>query len=437
VTTAAWGTVGCDRPRLVTEPPNSADRTMMQEPAAGIHYIHPYPGTMAPRVASALLGQVDASERKGPPVLLDPFVGAGAVLVEGASRGCDPWGWDLNPLACLVSRVKLQRVTMSAVSKMVRQVRSEAQQVDGAAAASAPNADYWYLPATMESLSRLAVALRARPASPTADLLRVAFSRTALDLSLTNPRFQVPVRLRPDHYAPSNPIRRELERRVERISAADPAECFAETATRIALTVGGRPGAGPCRVECRSALGPIGHAEGESCDLIVTSPPYPGAQKYARFSALSLGWLDLAPGLTAAALENGLVGREHLPRKQTAHPPTSTGVVDADAVIARTFTLDPVRAHIGATYLHEMEVALAKFRALLRDGGALRLVVGPSTFKSEIFDTPAYLTELAENNGFRLKSRVDDPIRGRRLMTRRRGAASAILFEALLDFGLT
>ena len=68
-----------------------------------IEGIHPYPAKFIAEIPRALLTALPM--QRGTAVL-DPFCGSGTTLVECQRRGIPAIGIDLNPIACLISRVK-------------------------------------------------------------------------------------------------------------------------------------------------------------------------------------------------------------------------------------------------------------------------------------------------------------------------------------------
>lgn len=80
---------------------SSADWSLLAEGDRGRQF-HPYPA----RYISALPRQIFEllDTREG--VILDPFCGSGTTLVEARRRGLPSIGIDLNPVACLISRVR-------------------------------------------------------------------------------------------------------------------------------------------------------------------------------------------------------------------------------------------------------------------------------------------------------------------------------------------
>jgi len=181
------------------------------------HAIHSYPGMLVRHIPRAVLGGAWPSVDLHPGLtVFDPFCGAGTVLLEAKVAQFRSIGWDSNPLACLISRVKTQSVAPSAVSAALGRVVSRARLAREPSPPSVVNLEYWYSECAVDGLSRLALAVNSLSAGPTNDLLRLALSKTAMQFSLANPRFPVPVRLRLDHYEEGSDVYRQLERHLER-----------------------------------------------------------------------------------------------------------------------------------------------------------------------------------------------------------------------------
>lgn len=76
---------------------------------SGVHKISAYPATMVPDMQNQLIKLVIAEDQSIQNIL-DPFHGSGVTLVEGTKYNLDPVGIDINPLANLITKVKLQGV---------------------------------------------------------------------------------------------------------------------------------------------------------------------------------------------------------------------------------------------------------------------------------------------------------------------------------------
>ena len=84
------------------------------------HLLHPYPAKVLLNIPLFFL----RCKQFGPPGhLLDPFCGSGTVLVEGAFNGWRVSGADSNPLARLITKVKLTPLDSKLVSAAFERVR--------------------------------------------------------------------------------------------------------------------------------------------------------------------------------------------------------------------------------------------------------------------------------------------------------------------------
>lgn len=77
--------------------------------SSGIHKISAYPATMVPDMQNELIRLIKSEDRTLKNIL-DPFHGSGVTLVEGEKNGLEPIGIDINPLANLITVVKLQGI---------------------------------------------------------------------------------------------------------------------------------------------------------------------------------------------------------------------------------------------------------------------------------------------------------------------------------------
>ena len=92
-------------------------------------HIHPFPARMAPEVALAGL--------KGLPpdyVVLDPMSGSGMVVGTAAKLGLEAIGYDLDPLACMISRVNGTKIAEARIreqcSRLVGQMQKIGRKLD-------------------------------------------------------------------------------------------------------------------------------------------------------------------------------------------------------------------------------------------------------------------------------------------------------------------
>jgi SAM-dependent methyltransferase len=397
------------------------------------HNLHPYPAKLLRHIPALFLSAPQVSAEGD--LVLDPFCGSGTVLVEAQAANRSAIGIDTNPLACLISRAK----TVHHDAAQLRQalVAIEHHRASARRSGVPERLRKWFPEATYADLLELGSRVAEVATNDDRDFFETCYSATVRRLSLADPRVSVPVRLNADRYRHGHWLRDRAERQLRDLHAADVMEEFRRSCEY-----------GIARVETIESLGPQPVVvQGDARDIagsltadtfgkvqcIVTSPPYLSAQKYVRATSLSLMALGLAPGGRLQPLAASHVGREHFAKAEMRETVT-TGLSEADSVIAEVRSEDPLRAHLAATYVNEMRAALAGMANALRSGGALVLIAGPNTLRGRPFPTPAYLRALAQQQGLVVELDLVDTIRSRGLMTRRNRSSAVIEHETVTIF---
>jgi hypothetical protein len=400
------------------------------------HFAHPYPAKLL-RHIPYIFAQTNRLSRPGD-LILDPFCGSGTALLEAILCGRNAIGADSNPLARLISRSKTVSSPPETIRRRAVSLLARAQRTTGQATTiDVVNVDLWFYPHVQRQLSALKSAIDDERNDHIRSFFRMALSATIKRVSLADPRLSVPVRLRASQYGEDHWLRAKTETRLRRLKRVNVTREFEtvlesnlrrmEDFRRIRV-----PGVSADVIACDARdlrqSGCRRSVATGSVDLIITSPPYPGAQKYIRSSSLSLGWLGLATSADLRPLETANVGREHY-RKSDYKQFISTGVSEADRVLADLRRIDPLRAHIAAQYLIEMRSAVTEMARVLKPGGHAVLVSGTNKMRGSVFDTPSYLETIMLQCGFITTLRLVDGIRSRGLMTKRNRTADVIWHE--------
>jgi DNA modification methylase len=397
------------------------------------HYLHPYPAKLLPQIPAFFLASNHLSSPGS--TVLDPFCGSGTVLLESVLSGRHALGADSNPLAQLIARVKVTTLDPERVPSVAKALVRRAASYRRADPPEVVNIAHWFSPRLIDELSRLRRAIETVQNAASKDLLLVCLSACARRVSFADPRISVPVRLRRNQYPLAHPLRRVSNRRLQAlktISAFAEFQALVEASVlRVKALRELRTGDVVARVvsdDARTLHRSLTTGTAAGADLIITSPPYAGAQKYIRASSLSIGWLGLGGSRSLRQLEDASIGREHFPKRALADIPI-TGLDDADRRIQRVARQNRTRATIAATYLVEMKAALAEAVHCLRPGGHMVLVAGNNAICGIEFRTNSYLVALLEDLGMTTQLRLVDSIRSRGLMTRRNATASVITRE--------
>lgn len=397
------------------------------------HYLHPYPAKLLRHIPAFFL----STELLAPigSKVLDPFCGSGTVLLESVLSGRDGLGVDSNPLARLISEVKVATLDVARVTPVARQVATRAVSYRRVDVPNVVNVTHWFSPRIIDELARLRRAIDTVTDDDTRQLLLVCLSACVRRVSFADPRVSVPVRLRRNQYPTGHPLRRPTNLHLRSLSSVS---AFSEFESIVQDNVGRlselkrlRPAGVTGHVICddaRSLKRGSRRLPRASVDLVITSPPYAGAQKYIRASSLSIGWLGLGGRHSLRELEEQSIGREHFRKLALAEIP-STGNEEADKRLLRISARNRTRAVIAASYLREMEEAFREVARCLRPGGHLVLVAGNNSICGMEFRTNDYLISMLNALGMTTKLRLVDAIRSRGLMTRRNATASVITRE--------
>lgn len=388
------------------------------------HYLHSYPAKLLPHIAHFFL----ASQRFCPAdgLVLDPFSGSGTVALEACLSGRPAAYADTNPLACLITEAKLRTIPTPLLQAAFERVSTRYLRSRVVQHPAVVNMHKWFQPTVVRSLARLRAAIEPESSADLRKFFQVTFSATVRRVSNADPRLSVPV-LPKEGRTP--------------LSSKEVWQCFADQFNANTRRIEKLTHLCPSPFRLTQAGGDArrmhvssgGHLATESVDLVLTSPPYAGAQKYIRASSLSLGWLGLAGAGQLKPLENATIGREHLPGADTHVVETS--IAAANTVISRIWKKNPLRAAICATYLNEMEAVFGEVHKVLRPGGTLILVIGNNEVCGQEFMSSDYLCEMIERTGFQLELALIDEIKSRGLMTKRNRTASVITREWVMVFG--
>ena len=107
----------------------------------GIHSIHPYPAKFIPEIPRTLLAILDMPVGT---IVLDPFCGSGVTLVESQKAGIASVGVDLNPIACLLSKVKTQALPSEFPDIAENIVKKSASFTGKITIPEITNLDHWF-----------------------------------------------------------------------------------------------------------------------------------------------------------------------------------------------------------------------------------------------------------------------------------------------------
>ncbi|MBC7328373.1 site-specific DNA-methyltransferase [bacterium] len=242
---------------------------------SGVYGIHPYPAMFHFLVVRRLLNAFSAEGD----LVLDPFMGSGVVAVECLINNRNFVGYDINPLAVLIAKVRSTPIPASYLLEMLRFIEINYEKVE-AEEVDFPNINYWFDKEVISALSKLRKSIREISDEDARDFFLVSFSETVRKASKAD-------------YNEFKLLRRKD------VSNANVLNIFKSISLRNIGLLDGfyrEPLAHKPKITLKSKNIFEADISEESVDLVITSPPYGDSRTtvaYGQFSRLSLYWLGL------------------------------------------------------------------------------------------------------------------------------------------------
>lgn len=146
---------------------------------------HPYPARFIPelpRQVIRLAGRVDGA-------VLDPFCGSGTTLHEARRAGLDTVGSDINPIACLISRVRSTPLgssdagVVTTAAREIALLASNNSELDSRFL-NIPRVDHWFTLSAQLAMAAASSYIESVPMSPVArDIVRAGVSAATVRIS--------------------------------------------------------------------------------------------------------------------------------------------------------------------------------------------------------------------------------------------------------------
>lgn len=406
------------------------------------HLIHTYPAKLLAHIPYFFLNNTYFSKEGD--TILDPFCGTGTVLLEANLAKRNAIGADANPLARLIASVKTRKLDEVKLNQNLKRIIHRAQLFRNVEYPNIVNRDFWFPANTQFQLAKIRRAINELANDEYKDFFEVCFSNCIKKVSYADPRIAVPVKLNPDRFEKYSEQYKKIKNRLKELETLDVLDKFkticSDNIARIkklsciSSEITSKIISENAQILTASIDDSILLEDG-SVDMILTSPPYAGAQKYIRSSSLNLGWLGLTEKEDLKNLDKKSIGRENYLSAEIKE--IKTGINSADILLEKLFLLNKQRAYIVGNYLQEIKVALDESIRVLKNNGFFIIVIGNNKVCNCEFNTQEYLTEYVESKGLELQFKLIDDIKSYGLMTKRNKTADIISREWILVFKKT
>ena len=321
-----------------------------------VEAIHPYPAKFIPDIPKALLSALPLPDGTA---VLDPFCGSGTTLVEAQRIGLPSVGIDLNPIACLISRVKTAPAPLN-IDRMAEEIADAARNNRNPKRWDIPNVDHWFKPEIQDSVAAIVQEIGIRQENESNDVLRLALS--SIIVRVSNQESDT-------RYA-------AIDKPVTKVDVFDYFLAACRKISRALTTREWKPLPQPLIIEADTLkVDPV--VIGMPVGMVITSPPYPNAYEYWLYHKYRMWWLGFDP-LMVKSQEIG--ARAHFFKREH---------------------------HTEENFMDQMRGVFDLINSVLVDLGFACFVIGRSKIHGRIIDNADIIQAVAEDLGLSLISRFD------------------------------
>jgi tRNA G10 N-methylase Trm11 len=347
------------------------------------HCFHIYPAMMIPQVAREIIKRYHTKDMN---ILFDPYCGTGTSLVEGSLANMACIGTDLNPLAQLISKVKVTSIDINNVKDLDTKLRKYIKDNENTEyeLPKITNIEFWFKKEQIHDLNIIKHFIDTIEDKDLRDFFLVPFSETLREVSLTrNGEFKL-YRIAKDKIEKWNPNTYKLffEKLDRNING------YIEY-TKVEHNVNQKVYNFNSSEDIPNDLIPE-----NSVDMVITSPPYGDSGTtvaYGQFSTLSNEWLGIE---NARKLDKSLMGGKTSNIEKTGYDPL-------DKIIDNLNVEKPKRAKEIWSFYRDYKKSIVNVSKIIKNNGIVAYVVGNRRVNDEELPTDEFTRYIFEQNGFK------------------------------------
>lgn len=326
------------------------------------HGYHRYPAKFIPSLADYLL---EENTRKGD-LICDPFGGCGTSLVEAKIKGRNSIGIDINPIAGLITQVKITPISPNKLNNIYNRLDSliNASFINSSLDLDNERLNYWFTAGNIEKLSVIYSSILSIKDRKVRMFFMCAFSNILKNSSKWLMKSVKPTidkeKVERDPNVEFNRhldfmLKKNLEFN-EELKKTNNFKTWAKFYLRDARHT---------------------KLKDKSIDYILTSPPYVTSYEYADLHQLSLIWLEAMKQKEWVGFKRKFIGTSHRKNKHKDIY-SSTG----DRIVDELMYNDAVLSGSVRTYFQDMADFIKEGKRILKKGKKMTLVIGNTSLKN-------------------------------------------------------
>lgn len=340
--------------------------------------LHRYPATMIPQLGISLLERLGVSSGS----LLDPYCGSGSSFAAGVHVGMKSlFGFDLNPLAVLISRAKFTQLNPTEVVEAREEIASKTRKAKPASegARDIPNItniDYWFPRDGMLQLVSIKRLLDKVENDGIRDLFLLALSESIRDVSFTRKNefklYRIPSEKMEAHRPDVSAIFLNHLNRITEIYLTK----YLPNLNGVKTAIRNQPF----------------DAVRKKVDVVLTSPPYGDSRTtvaYGQFSTLTNEWLGIED---ARKIDSKLMGGKR-----------SKCLLEESVITSQLHEVAEVdlkRALEVSSFYEDLGRSIQEVAGAIQSGGLSIYIVGNRRVKDVQLATDQFIAEEFEKADF-------------------------------------
>ena len=397
------------------------------------HSFHPFPAKFPPQLPRKFITELTSPNE----IVLDPMVGSGTTILEASLLGRRGVGFDIDPLALLISQVKVRRFDKCQLdqigNEIIKRASSSVEEHTENLASELENRwdlktkefiDYWFAPEIQIELLALINEIEKITDDTIRAFFRLTFSSViitksggvsyAFDLAHTRPHRAKVVISQQGEILLGHDLEEKSSARVKLLTKKLRSP-ITEFQKRLKKNLNGLleptifDEVTPCIKYGDAQDLPLDY---EFADLIITSPPYASnAIDYMRAHKFSLVWLGYVIDELGQKRKE-YIGGESLAGINFEGLPQKT-----QEVVMLVSQKDERKSRVLHRYYSEMTCVLQEMFRVLKSGKAAIVVVGNSVWRGQSTETHTCIADIGESIGFHVaKIGVRNLDRNRRML---------------------
>jgi len=359
------------------------------ETTALTHNYHRYPAKFIPQIARKLIEHYAPSKTQ---VVCDPFGGCGTTLVEAKLLGHESIGFDINPIAKLITQVKTTPIKPKTLANYQQRFLQYYEDAPEIFYEHHHRIDYWFEPQIIQELDRIYFAIKQIKNPIVRRFFLCTFSHNLKNCSRWLMKSIKPTIDK--NKIPPNPKETFLRHLNSMIKKNE--KFYSALIQSGHINV-------PVKMYRRDSTKKLS-LEANSIDLIITSPPYVTSYEYADLHQLSLLWFGDDPQHFKKwhRFSKDFIGfrRNFIGTSSKAEKRGDLGSILGEQIVSELIKVKRPLAVDVANYFLDMKKVFDEMYRILKPRGKVCIIIGNTSLRGVEILNAQVATEQMQMAGF-------------------------------------